>query len=81
MAKVNACRSDTHRRGALGAVPMRLGAVLHKWRLMQDMSVRDAAKEIGLSPATFSRLENGREIDARTLMKIFNWLTSGNGQR
>lgn len=54
---------------------MRLGSVLRKYRLMQELTVRELAVEIGISFPTLSRVENGLGIDANTLMKIFNWLT------
>jgi transcriptional regulator with XRE-family HTH domain len=54
---------------------MRLGIVLRKYRAIQELSVRQLAKEIGIAFATLSRLENGMAVDADTLMKILVWLT------
>lgn len=54
---------------------MILGEVLRKWRRMSDLTVRQAAAEVGLSVATFSRIERGESMDARTLATIFTWLT------
>ena len=53
---------------------MRLGKVLRNWRLIADFGVREAAKELGVSPATLSRVERGYAPDAFTLAKILNWL-------
>lgn len=36
--------------------------------------VREVAKEIGISPATLSRLENGKIPDLETYSKICQWL-------
>jgi transcriptional regulator with XRE-family HTH domain len=55
---------------------MRLGTVIRKWRLMEDRSVRDVAKEVGVSAATFHRVEQGKPCDSDTLATIFMWLIS-----
>jgi transcriptional regulator with XRE-family HTH domain len=36
--------------------------------------IRDTAKEVGVSPATLSRVENGRVPDLDTFGKICRWL-------
>lgn len=38
------------------------------------LGVREVAKEIGLSPATISRLENKKTPDVNTLFVISKWL-------
>ena len=38
------------------------------------LSVRDAAKQIGVSPATVSRYENDRDLSAENFMKVCHWL-------
>lgn len=53
---------------------MRLGSVLAKWRWAHKIGVRDAAREIGISAATFSRIERGEKMDGATLGKILTWL-------
>lgn len=58
---------------------MRLGLVLKKYRLMMEYDLRAVAKEIGISAATLMRIEHGREIDAKTFLKIINWLMEGGG--
>ncbi len=55
---------------------MQLADVLKKWRRMTDLTVRDAAGQIGISVSTLSRIENGELMDGRTLAKIFTWLTT-----
>lgn len=39
-----------------------------------SMGIRAAAQEIGISPATLSRIERGHLPDSRTLGKICEWL-------
>lgn len=39
-----------------------------------NMGVRAAAKEIGISPTTLSRIENGHVPDIGTLDKVCSWL-------
>lgn len=38
------------------------------------MGVRAAAREIGISPSTLSRIENGHVPDVGTLEKVCSWL-------
>jgi transcriptional regulator with XRE-family HTH domain len=52
--------------------PKTLGQMLQKKR--GSMGVRAAAGEIGISPATLSRMENGRVPDLDTLKKVCAWL-------
>jgi len=54
---------------------MRLGTVLKKYRSMVEKTTRQMAGEIGISPATYSRIERGELMDAKTLVRIFIWLT------
>ena len=53
---------------------MRLGAVIADWRWANRMGVREAAKLIGVSIATLSRVECGNGCDGDTLAKIMLWL-------
>ncbi|MEQ8255046.1 MULTISPECIES: helix-turn-helix domain-containing protein [Roseovarius] len=39
-----------------------------------NMGVRAAAREIGISPSTLSRIENGHVPDVATLEKVCAWL-------
>ena len=45
-----------------------------------DIGVRTAAKEIGISPATLSRVERGYLPDLETFGKICKWLDVDPGQ-
>ena len=53
---------------------MKLGVVLKKWRLMVELSLRDAGAMMHLSAPSLMRIEQGRNIDAQTLMIVLNWL-------
>lgn len=57
---------------------MKLGEVLKKWRRMSDIGVREAAKQIGVSHGTLSRIERGEQMDGQTLIKILTWLFAEN---
>ena len=51
---------------------LRLGALLRERR--GGRGIREAAKEIGISPATLTRIEGGRLPDLLTFRRICEWL-------
>lgn len=51
-----------------------IGELLRHWRSAQQIGVREAAKIIGVSHGTISRIERGYPVDSGTLIKIINWL-------
>jgi DNA-binding Xre family transcriptional regulator len=51
---------------------LRLGALLRERR--GGRGIRDVAKDIGISPATLTRVEGGRLPDLGTFQKICTWL-------
>ena len=51
---------------------LRLGAMLRDRR--GGRGIRDVAQEIGISPATLTRVEGGRLPDLATFQKICSWL-------
>lgn len=53
---------------------MKLGDVLRKWRLMNELDLRSVGAEIGISAATLLRIEQGRAPDSITFMLVLNWL-------
>lgn len=53
---------------------MKLGEVIKGWRERQYIGQREAAKRIGISLATLSRIENGKPIDGATMVRILDWL-------
>lgn len=52
--------------------PTTLGQMIQRKR--GSMGIRAAASEIGISPATLSRIENGRVPDLETLRKVCAWV-------
>ena len=55
---------------------MKLGKVIRKYRVTSELTLREVGKEIGIGAATLMRLEQGRDPDGPTLLKIFAWLGS-----
>lgn len=53
-----------------------LADCLRTWRTEKRIGIRAAAKIIGTSHATLSRLENGKPCDAKTLAAVLFWLLS-----
>lgn len=53
---------------------MKLGALLTAYRQKNDLSVRAMASQIGVSPATFNRIERGEECDMKTFAKLLHWM-------
>jgi transcriptional regulator with XRE-family HTH domain len=54
-----------------------VGELLANRRSQKDLSLREAAAEIGVSAPTLQRLEAGQLPNATTLMKIAQWLGVG----
>lgn len=57
----------------------RLGRLLILYRATRGIGVREMAAEIGLSAATVSRIERGHAMDADTLLKMWAWLNTEEG--
>lgn len=55
---------------------MKLGEVIRKWRVMSELSVREAAMQIGLAPATLARIESGDSMGGDSLAAVLRWLMS-----
>lgn len=53
---------------------MILGQVIKSWRKDQDVSLREAAKMMGLNLNALHRLENGRTCDGDNLVRVLKWL-------
>lgn len=51
-----------------------LPIIVHAARRMRRLSVRGLAEEVGVSPMTISRVENGREIEGPTMRALLLWL-------
>jgi DNA-binding XRE family transcriptional regulator len=43
-------------------------------RKHKELSLDKACKEIGISKPTLSRVENGKNLDSLTLLKVCKWL-------
>lgn len=52
----------------------RLGYLIYCWRCVNEIGIREAAAQIGISRSTLSRVERGFEVDGATLAKILCWL-------
>ena len=50
--------------------------LITKRQIDNDMNMDIAAKEIGISKATLSRLEKGNMPDVKTLAKLCKWLNT-----
>jgi transcriptional regulator with XRE-family HTH domain len=50
----------------------RIGPLVRERR--EDRGIREVAKEIGISPATLSRIEHGKVPDLETFRKVCRWL-------
>jgi transcriptional regulator with XRE-family HTH domain len=57
---------------------LRLGALLRERR--GGRGIREIAQEIGVSPATLTRIEGGRLPDLLTFRKICDWLRINPGE-
>lgn len=53
---------------------MRIGKLILAYRLLENLGIREVAKEIGVSHGTLSRIERGETVDHATFIKLFNWL-------
>lgn len=53
---------------------MNIAELLRIYMAVVDVRVRDLAKQIGVSPATISRVSRGEKIDSKTMLLVINWL-------
>ena len=60
---------------------MKIGEVILGWRNDQRprIGIREAARQIGMSPTTLSRIERGLAPDHKSLNSIWGWLTRPDG--
>lgn len=56
------------------ATKTNLGRCLRAYRLLNEVTIRQLAKELGLSTATAMRIEHGYAMDGVNLLKVFNWM-------
>ena len=59
-----------------GAIDLsKLGALVRSYRESRDIPLREAAKEVGLSPSTLSRVERGSAVpDLGTVERLMAWV-------
>lgn len=53
---------------------MMIGTMIRCWRRIEDVGIREAARQIGVSHGTLSRIERGDQMDAYTMIKLLRWL-------
>lgn len=53
---------------------MTLGKLIKLYRSVYALDIRTAAKMIGVSPATLSRIEHGKAVDQKTIVLLLLWL-------
>lgn len=51
-----------------------IGPLLHEKRINEGKGIREVAREIGISPATLSRVENGSTPHVEAFRRILDWL-------
>jgi plasmid maintenance system antidote protein VapI len=51
-----------------------LGTILRCFMAMERWSMRKLAPEIGISSATLHHICKGEAMDAKTLLKLLNWM-------
>lgn len=47
---------------------------MRRYRVTNELTLREVGKEIGIGAATLMRLEQGRDMDSRTMAKVLAWL-------
>ncbi len=62
------------RQNAKRASTTNLGVMLVRYRAMGMISLRDLAKDIGVSAPTVMRMEHGYAPESDTFVKLLNWM-------
>jgi len=52
----------------------KIGRILSAHMIIERKTVRELAKEIGISSATISRITRHKDIDGKTMISIIKWL-------
>jgi transcriptional regulator with XRE-family HTH domain len=53
---------------------MRIGTVLRKWRITEERTLRETAKELGIGTTALLRVEQDKNPDGTTIAAILRWL-------
>lgn len=56
-------------------VNSKFGKMILMYLASEGLTLTEAAKYIGTSKSTLSRICNGKECDYRTFIKLLNWMT------
>lgn len=71
----NGCELSCQQDSAHAKIaPMRLGNVFRRWRLAEDLTLREVSKDVGVPISTLARFEVGEPCDGKTLTAILLWL-------
>jgi transcriptional regulator with XRE-family HTH domain len=54
----------------------KISIMMKRHRQLNDIDQKDLASDIGIKPATLSRLENGHDASQDTMVKLITWLFS-----
>lgn len=57
-----------------------ISEVLKKWRVMRELTLKDASAMIGIGPSVLQYLEAGRPPSAETQVQLIRWLFERRGQ-
>ena len=52
---------------------MKIGELIKAWRWREEISIREAAEQIGISHATLSRIERGHPMTGEHLAILLRW--------
>ena len=53
---------------------MKVAVLLKAWRNREELSIREASDILGISRATYYRIEQGHAMDGDTLAHLLCWL-------
>ena len=53
---------------------MRLSSMLKLYMRAYGIGIRELGRELGMSPATLSRIVNGENCEMRNFAKVFTWM-------
>lgn len=70
-------RGQNTQKLPLDTLILHIGTLCLAKRLRQKISIRNAAKEIGLSYSGYHRVERGQTPNGQTLKMVFRWLYKG----
>ena len=52
---------------------LRISALVKDYRIRRGLSVKEMGRRLGVSAATVSRLENGKEVSGVTVIALMKW--------